>query len=125
MKKKNNVKEKSSELPYLDEFLLHLQSNNLSPETVYSYENDLSLFAFFLKNDLKTDFACMTRMAIDKYKAYLASYDRHTASGSASEKRLSAVSINRMLSSLRRYLAYLIDIEHQTPIVPNMVKLLK
>lgn len=130
MKKKNKEekvpkKDIRGVLPYLDEFLLQLQSNNLSPETVYSYESDLSIFAFFLKNDLQISFAEVTRMVTDKYKAYLNSYDRYTAGGAASEKRLSAISINRILSSLRIYLSYLIDIEYKTPIAPSIIKLLK
>ena len=36
-------------LPLLDDFLLSLQSNNYSPETVYNYERDLKVFENFLK----------------------------------------------------------------------------
>ena len=36
------------ELSYLDEFLLNLQTNNYSQETVYNYERDLEVFRNFL-----------------------------------------------------------------------------
>ena len=35
-------------LPHFDEFLLNLQTNNLSDETVYNYERDLSVLENFL-----------------------------------------------------------------------------
>ena len=38
---------------------------------------------------------------------------------------LSSYSINRMLSALRSYLAYLVEMDHKTPITSEMIKLVK
>ena len=37
-------------LPYLEDFLLYLHTNNYSNETIYNYELDLKSFDFFLQN---------------------------------------------------------------------------
>ncbi|MDP3778421.1 MAG: tyrosine-type recombinase/integrase [bacterium] len=116
---------KKSSLPYIDEFLLSLQTNNYSPETTYNYERDLELFNRFLKEDVKTDFYDVTKIIIDRYKAYLNSLDRKTADGYQTEIKLSASTINRTLSSLRRYLKYLIELDRKTPIPPEAIRLLK
>ena len=50
-------------LPHLDDYLLNLQVNNYSQETVYNYERDLKVFDKFLtesniefeKTDKKTE----------------------------------------------------------------------
>lgn len=112
-------------LPHFDDFLLHLQTNNFSPETVYNYERDLKLFAHFLKHDAHAEFENFTKALADTYKAYLTSFDRKTADGEPGVVRLSASSINRMLSSLRRYLKYLIDMDYSHPLAPEAIKLLK
>ena len=131
MKKKDknfsavSIREKKEPLPYLDEFLLHLQTNNLSPETIYNYERDLTTFSTFLLEDAQAPFSTIGKSAIDLYKAYLRSQDRLTTMGGKVGKELSASSINRMLSSLRRYFKYLIDMDHQTPITPEAIKLIK
>ena len=39
--------EKSITLPYFDDFLLNLQTSNLSEETLYNYERDLDVFQAF------------------------------------------------------------------------------
>lgn len=125
--KSNHSRERdhSMNLPYCEDFLLHLQTNNLSPETVYNYERDLTSFSNFLLEDIKTSFESIDKITLDRYKAYLASYDRKTSLGELSRRRLSAFSINRMLSSLRRYLKYLIDMDHKVPVPPEALKLLK
>ncbi|MEK7560537.1 MAG: tyrosine-type recombinase/integrase [Patescibacteria group bacterium] len=112
-------------LPYIDDFLLHLQTNNFSPETVYNYERDLRCFADFLARDAGVAFDASTKMTLDRYKAYLVSRDRKTAAGEAAQTRLAAHSINRMLSALRRYMKYLIDIDYPVPVPPEAIKLLK
>ena len=112
------------ELPYLDEFLLNLQTNNYSQETVYNYERDLEVFRNFL-NETTTLFEDTNKRTILNYKAYLTSNDRRTAKDKDSLMRLSSFSINRMLSALRAYLNYLIDMDYETPISPQMVKLIK
>jgi len=112
------------QLPNIDDFLLNLQSNNYSDETIYNYERDLEVFRNFL-DDINTPFDDADKRTILNYKAYLTSNDRKTAKGGAPQKKLASFSINRMLSALRAYLNYLIDMDYDTPISPQMVKLTK
>ncbi|MFA4818438.1 MAG: tyrosine-type recombinase/integrase [Patescibacteria group bacterium] len=113
-------------LPHFDDFLLSLQVNNYSKETVYNYERDLKVFEFFLVNDIKLkNFAKINKKTIELYKAYLASRDRETATGKKSHGQLTSFSTNRFLSSLRRYLKYLIEMDLPTPLPPEAVKLVK
>ena len=111
-------------LPYLDDFLLNLQVNNLSQETVYNYERDLEVFQNFLK-EINIEFNNINKKTILNYKAYLVSQDRKTAKLNKGKKRLVSFSINRMLSSLRSYLKYLIDMDYKSPISPSEIKLVK
>lgn len=112
-------------LPHKDDFLLSLQTDNYSPETLYNYERDLALFENFLARDIGIPFAKATKRSIELYKAYLTSRDRKTPAGESAMGRLSAGSINRMLSSLRRYLKYLIDMNYPAPVAPEAIKLTK
>ena len=112
-------------IPHLDDFLLHLQTNNFSPETIYNYERDLLLFSFFLVHDVGVPFSSVNKLIIDRYKAYLCSKDRKTLEGLDCQKRLSISSMNRMLSSLRRYLKYHIDFDYPVPLPPEAIKLSK
>ena len=113
-------------LPLIDDFLLHIQANNYSPETLYNYERDLNTFAFFLQAEHNAlPFNKVTKRTIEQYKAYLNSPDRKTAAGEESSKRLSSGSINRHLTSLRRYLSFLVDMDEPTPLAPNSIKLLR
>jgi len=115
---------KNIQLPNLDDFLLELQVNNLSPETIYNYERDLGVFQNFLKEiDIKFD--NVDKKTILNYKAYLVSRDRKTPKLHKGKKRLVSFSINRMLSSLRSYLKYLIDMDYKPPISPSEIKLVK
>lgn len=116
---------KKQSLPLLDEFLENIQSNNYSAETVYNYERDLNTFENFLTDDIKTPFAKLNKRSIIKYKAYLSSTSRHTASDDKGQKQLSSYSINRILSALRSYLKFLIDVDYKTPVTADAVKLLK
>lgn len=116
---------KYTALPYFDDFLLYLQTNNYSEETIYNYERDLKIFEDYLQNEAKLHFSKLTRREVELYKAYLTSRDRKTAKSHASEKKLGSFSINRMLSSIRSYLKYLIDNEYSCPISPQVVKLTK
>ncbi len=120
-------KAKKYELPYQEDFILHIKSNNYSQETSYNYEMDLTSFARFLVEDLNSlSFSEINKRTIDQYKAYLNSTDRKTAmEGKIAQHDLSSGSINRMLTSIRRYLTYLIDMDHVTPIVPGSIKLLR
>lgn len=111
-------------LPLLQDFLLSLQTNNLSQETVYNYERDLNVFEKFL-NDINLDFNLADKRTILRYKAYLSSQDRLTPKNESGQKQLSSFSINRMLSTLRSYLKFLIDMDYNSPISPQMIKLLK
>ncbi len=111
-------------LPLLDDFLLNLQVNNYSKETLYNYERDLSVFENFLK-ELKINFNSLTKKDILNYKAYLTSIDRKTANKIKGGKKLSPYSINRMLSVLRSYFKYLIEMDSPTPLPPDVVKMTK
>ncbi|MEK7590200.1 MAG: tyrosine-type recombinase/integrase [Patescibacteria group bacterium] len=117
---------KTTILPKLDDFLLSLQTNNYSHETVYNYERDLKVFDQFLQEDVGiSDFQRASKQTIELYKAYLASRDRKTAVGGQNKANLASYSRNRHLSSLRRYIKYLIEMDYQTPIVPENIKLIK
>jgi site-specific recombinase XerD len=111
-------------LPLLDDFLLNLQTNNYSLETVYNYEKDLEVFQNFLR-EIKIEFASIDKRTILNYKAYLVSRDRQTALGQKSQKQLSSFSINRMLCSLRSYLKFLADMDYRLPVSADMIKLVK
>jgi len=111
-------------LPLLDDFLLELQTRNLSEETLYNYERDLKVFENFL-NEINLPFEKIDKKTILNYKAYLSSRDRKTPQASLGQHRLSSFSINRMLSALRSYLKYLIDVDYTVPLPPNAVKLIK
>ena len=111
-------------LPHIDDFLLEVQTRNLSEETLYNYERDLKVFENFL-NEINVPFEAVNKKTILNYKAYLTSRDRKTPTSSMGQKKLASFSINRMLSSVRSYLRFLIDSDYQAPIAPNAVKLIK
>ena len=112
-------------LPYFDDFLLNLQANKYSPETVYNYERDLNVFDKFLEES-GIEFSKIDKRTITYYKAYLVSRDRKTASlDKQGDKQLDFRSINRMLSTLRSYIRYLIDIDHPCPLPAEAIKLTK
>jgi site-specific recombinase XerD len=112
-------------LPHVDDFLLNLQANKYSSETIYNYERDLNVFGNFL-NESNIQFDKVDKRAITYYKAYLVSRDRKTASlVNRGERQLDSRSINRMLSALRAYLRYLIEVDHPCPVPPEAVKLTK
>lgn len=115
-----------NKLPLIDDFLLHIQANNYSPETLYNYERDLDTFANFLQQELKgVEFSKVTKRTMEQYKAYLNSPTRKTSAGADSEVKLKSGSINRHLTSLRRYLSFLMDMDEPTPIAPTAIKLLR
>lgn len=115
---------KTSPLPHIDDFLLNLQTNNYSEETVYNYERDLDVFRNFL-DEVSISFPNIDKRTILNYKAYLTSRDRKTARTIKTQKKLGSFSINRMLSALRAYLNYLIDMDYDVPVTPQVVKLVK
>ena len=112
-------------LPYQDDFLLSLKANNYSLETIYNYEQDMLIFDLFLKNDAGVSFDKITKRTIEMYKAFLTSRDRKTPKLKKETRQLSAGSVNRMLSTLRRYLGYLGDMDYTVPINPHTIKLVK
>src|SRR3989338_8261760 len=112
-------------LPCFEEFLLSIKVNNYSPETLYNYQRDLMIFEGFLRNDLGVSFEKISKRSIELYKAYLLSRDRKTSSGSKTVKELSATSVNRALSSVRRFLKYLIEVDYPTPLPPEAIRLIK
>ena len=111
-------------LPHVDDFLLNLQANKYSSETTYNYERDLNVFSNFL-DESNIEFDKVDKRTITYYKAYLVSRDRKTSSLGRGDKQLDSRSINRMLSALRAYLRYLIDIDYPCPLPPEAVKLTK
>jgi site-specific recombinase XerD len=116
---------KLSMLPHSDDFLLHLQADKYSAETIYNYERDLKVFDQFLV-DSSIGFANVDKQTVGYYKAYLNSQDRRTASkASPVQPQLSSHSVNRMLSALRSYLKYLVDMDYPCPIPPEAVKMVK
>jgi len=114
-------------LPYLEDFLLRLQTNNFSEKTIENYENDLRVFEKFLDQDVHIPFSKFGKAHIDLYKAFLTSRDRKTAKGPHTRKKahISARTINRMLSSLRSFLKYLIKTDRPCPVPPEAVDLVK
>jgi site-specific recombinase XerD len=111
-------------LPLIDDYLLSLKSDNYSEETVYNYERDIDVFENFL-NDIKVDFDKADKKTILNYKAYLISQDRLTPQTKKGIKKLSAFSINRMLSALRSYLKFIIKMDYDSPISPTNIELVK
>ncbi|OGZ61159.1 MAG: hypothetical protein A2919_00970 [Candidatus Spechtbacteria bacterium RIFCSPLOWO2_01_FULL_43_12] len=119
-------KDKKEILPYLDDFLLHIQTNNYSKETLYNYERDLRTLDAFLGEEMSgLPFSGVTKRTMEQFKAYLTSKDRKTSGGIKPHKQLKSGSINRILSSIRRYLVYLIDMDYKAPIAPESIKLLR
>jgi len=118
------MKKKNFQLPLFDDFLLNLQTNNYSKKSVYNYERDMDVFQNFL-SETKIIFNNVDKKVILNYKAYLTSLDRKTPQKKAGQKQLSSFSINRMLSTLRSYIKFLIDLDYSVPIAPEVIKLVK
>lgn len=111
-------------LPFIDDYLLNLQTDNRSEKTVYNYERDLQVFEDFL-TDAKIPFKKLKKRDINNYKAYLASIDRKTPKRGLKMRKLASYSRNRMLSALRSYLKFLDDMDYKIPIAPESIKLIK
>ncbi len=112
-------------LPHFDDFLLYLKTQNYSDETVYNYERDLQVFAGFLEQS-SIPFKGLDKRGVAEYKAYLISQDRQTAiKEDRAETRLSSRSLNRMLSALRSFLRFLIEMDYKSPLAPDNIKLVK
>ncbi|MCS7318022.1 MAG: tyrosine-type recombinase/integrase [Candidatus Dojkabacteria bacterium] len=138
-----------SVLPYFGEYLKNLKNNNYSKETVQNYERDLLIFASFLYY-IDLPFDKVNKLIIGEYKGFLRyqnyipilhkflenkvlteldiekSFDIVSdIKKSMYSGRLSDASINRMLSALRSYLTFLVDIDYPVPIPPTAVKMIK
>ena len=117
---------KKISLPLFDEFLLHLQTDNYSSETMYNYERDLLTLTYFLEHEIKKEFDQITKGDIEYYKAYLLSTDRKTAiSEQAAFSKLQSGSINRTLSSFRSYLKFLIFQDYKIPVQPESIRMVR
>lgn len=81
------------------------------------------VFARFLADEVHIPFDKISKKTLEFYKAYLSSRDRKTAAGLVHPDQLSAGSLNRNLSSVRRYLRYLIDMDYDVPVPPEAIKL--
>lgn len=113
-------------LPEFDAFLLHLQSNNYSKETIYNYQRDLLTFNNFLTQEMQKSFNQFSKADIEQYKAYLLSDIRTTPlSTQAIRNVLQSGSINRALSSLRSYLKYLIFQDYPLPVQPEHIQMVR
>lgn len=112
-------------LEAVDDFFVYLQTNNYSPKTLYNYEKDLLIFAYFL-NLRKITIFTLDKKLINEFKAYLSSDDRKTATlENESQRRLSPSSINRCLSAVRAYIRFLIDNDIKCPVAPDQFKMVK
>src|SRR3989338_4009227 len=114
----------SKGIPYSDDFLSSLSVKNYSPETIFNYERDLSMFSRFL-GGRSCPFDQIFNQTIEDFKAHSISKNRMTAQGAKNLEKLSAGSINRTLSSLRSYFKYLVDMDYRVPVSPSAIKLLK
>jgi site-specific recombinase XerD len=118
---------KFSVLPHVSHFLTSILANNYSTKTHDSYKRDLVTFDRFLASEMShLSFNEIDKHVIELFKAHLNSDDRQTAlNKQITENRLKSGSINRMLSSLRRYFTYLVDMDHESPIAPTAIKLVR
>ncbi len=112
-------------LPYLDDFLLYLKTQNYSEETVYNYDLDLHQLEHFLNSEKKL-FEDLNKPLINQFKVYLVSRDRKLPfTGLTAVRKLEPRSVNRTLSALRTFLKYLIDLDISVPVPPDVIKLVK
>jgi site-specific recombinase XerD len=116
---------KKSRLPYLDEFLLYLATQNYSEETIYNYQRDMKTIEDFLEMENK-GFLDMDKALVNQFKVYLVSRDRkEPTTGLTAGRKLEPGSVNRNLSGLRTYLKYLIDLDRPVPVPPDAIKMVK
>lgn len=112
-------------LPFKDDFLLYLKTQNYSSETLYNYERDLKQLELFLQSENKP-FETIDKQTINQLKAYLISHDRKTPFlGITGGPKLEPGSINRIMSCIRTYLRYLVDVDRPVPIPPDAIKMVK
>lgn len=151
----NQTEEKKSSvlspytLPHMREYLLNLKNNNYSKETLDNYSRDLEIFSAFLYY-IEMPFEKVSKIDIIEYKGFLRdqnyipilhAYQKGEAisqeiinkskleisakKAALYKGQLSDNSVNRMLSSLRSYLTFLIDIDKVPPVPPEAIKMIK
>ena len=136
-------------LPYIREYLSGLKNDNYSKETIDNYARDLEIFSCFLYY-LELPFEKLEKLTIGEYKGFLreqnyipifhkyqAGYELTDADVAKSKEDISEVkkamyrgqlsdaSVNRMLSSLRSYMTFLMDNDKPVPIPPTAIKMIK
>jgi site-specific recombinase XerD len=112
-------------LPFKEDFLLYLKTQNYSEETLYNYERDLKQFEMFLTSVSK-GFEKLTKQDFNLFKAYLISQDRIMPfKGLTGARKLEAGSVNRNLSSIRTYIRYLVEIDKMVPVPADAIKMVK
>ncbi len=114
----------SQKLPFLDDFFLFLTTSNYSKATIQNYERDLMHFDTFLFQN-NWEFSEVTKKTLTIYTSDLLAEDRETLTKHTQAHPLSPKTINRMLTSIRSYLNYLIDMDYPVPVMPQQVKLMK
>jgi site-specific recombinase XerD len=108
-----------------DDFLLYIKTQNYSAETIYNYEQDLKQLQNFLVEE-KISFSDLSKQNINRFKVYLTSRERKQPfGGTTAPRKLEPRSINRILSSLRSYLKYLIEMDKPVPIPPDAIHMVK
>lgn len=116
-------------LPHVSHFLTSILANNYSRKTHDAYKRDLLTFDKFMTAEMPhLGFMEINKHTIELFKAHLNSDERLTSLTTKIHKKdgvLSSGSINRTLSSLRRYFSYLVDMDHETPIAPNAIKMVR
>lgn len=154
-------------LPKQDGFLLYLQNNAYSKQTIINYARDLCILAVYLYSN-SINFEKMSKEDINNYKGYLlegrhlnnldkireefltkegeevdeykenflenvyrkvygtlGTLDKPQNSRSRSNGGLDGKSINRMLSALRSYLRYRINMDEKIPFPPDAVSMIR
>jgi site-specific recombinase XerD len=136
-------------LPYLREYLLSLKNDNYSKETLENYGRDLEVFSAFLAY-MDIPFEKVDKLMIADYKGFLREQNylpilhQYQAGREITDKdvedsksqiselkkamykgQLSDNSVNRMLSSLRSFLTFLVDIDKPVPIPASAIKMIK
>ncbi len=136
-------------LPYLREYLLSLKNNNYSQQTLKNYARDLEIFMAFLFY-IETPFERISKTDVIEFKGFLRDInyipilhafqtgkeltqdliDKSRQDISQKKKalykgQLSDNSVNRMLSAIRSYLTFLIDIDKPVPVAPSAIKMIK
>jgi integrase/recombinase XerC len=118
-------KHQKPQLPYFDDFLLYLKTQNYSEETIYNYERDLTYLRNYLDEE-KRRFKDLNKQTFNQFKAWIVSRDRKLPfTGLTAVHSLEPASVNRCLSCIRSYLRYLIDIDKPVPLPPDAVKMIK